>query len=271
MNNKHSNGFHRNGTVTAILSFVCVAAIFAGIGLFNRGGNNEKENKIQPPPQEKTQSSMDEQEVDFERVDANKNAPTQDPYALEEKENLQNPPSENPQQSNPSAPEQTQSNSQAPKEVEKEPKKEEPEEKSASLDQDLTLHWPLEGDIVMDYSIDQAIFDVTLDQYRTNDSVCIQAAEGTDVKASASGTVESVEFDSEAGNTVVINHMNGWKTTYSQLKDDVAVKAGDSVEVGEVIGQVAVPTKYSVLLGDHLEFKVTRDDESIDPKIALAK
>lgn len=146
------------------------------------------------------------------------------------------------------------------------------EEKVFSLfDESQEMSWPVSGKIVMDYSMDTAIYDKTLDQYRTNDSVCISVPEGTSVKASAEGIVESIVNDHESGETVVINHGNGWKSTYSQLDNNVLVKEGDVVKEGTVIGSVGTPTKYSVLLGSHLDFKVSKDDSFTDPKMVLAQ
>lgn len=133
------------------------------------------------------------------------------------------------------------------------------------------FNWPLEGDIVMDFSSDALVYDATLDQYRTNDCICISAPEGTPVKAAADGTVESVSYDDENGYTVTVFHSNGWRTTYGQLNEDTAVSQGDIVKAGDIIGTVAAPTKYGVALGDHLSFAVLENDTAIDPKVALAQ
>lgn len=130
---------------------------------------------------------------------------------------------------------------------------------------------PLDGDIIMDYSNDHAIYDVTLDQYRTNEYVSIGAEKGEKVKSSEDGTVESIYTDDERGKSVVINHNNGWTTTYSQLEKDVLVSEGEKVKKGQEIGSVADPSKYSVLLGTHLDFAVTKDGAYVDPKSALAE
>ena len=133
------------------------------------------------------------------------------------------------------------------------------------------FNWPLEGDIVMDFSSDALVYDSTLDQYRTNDTICISAAKGTPVKASSDGTVESVSESDEEGNTVTIFHGNGWRTTYGQLDDSIAVSQGDIVKAGDVIGTVGTPSKYSVALGEHLSFEVSENETAIDPKVALAE
>ncbi len=125
---------------------------------------------------------------------------------------------------------------------------------------------PLAGNIVMDYSADHAIYDATLDQYRTNDHISIGAKKGDAVKASEDGTVESIQTDDERGITVVINHDNGWQTTYSQLQEGVVVKEGDKVKKGQEIGYVAEPTKYSVALGEHVDFSIAKDGIKLDPK-----
>ncbi|MCL2462728.1 MAG: M23 family metallopeptidase, partial [Defluviitaleaceae bacterium] len=119
---------------------------------------------------------------------------------------------------------------------------------------DQKMSWPVLGDIVMDFSVDHVIYDKTLDQYRTNDNICIAAQPGAQVKAAAAGVVTQVTKDNQNGNTVVIDDGNGWITTYGQLMDGVLVKEGDVVKAGQVIGGVAAPTIYGVLLGDHVTF-----------------
>lgn len=146
------------------------------------------------------------------------------------------------------------------------------EEKVFSLfDDSKEMSWPVNGQIVMDYSIETAIFDKTLEQYRTNDSICISAEAGTEVKAAAEGVVENIFEDNENGKSVVINHGNGWMSTYSQLENNLMVEVGQVVGEGDVIGKVGQPTNYSVLLGSHLDFKITKNDQATDPKLVLAQ
>ena len=126
---------------------------------------------------------------------------------------------------------------------------------------------PLEGEtkVVLAYSTDHAIYDPTLEQYRTNASVSLSAKKGTEVKAAADGVVKEVKKDAQAGNTVTIAHGENWLTTYGQLEDAVAVKEGESVKQGQRIGAVAAPTKYGVALGDHLDFAMEQNGEPQNP------
>lgn len=131
------------------------------------------------------------------------------------------------------------------------------------------MSWPLEGDVVMNYSMDAPIYDETLDQYRTNDNIAISANLGEQVKATAEGVVKTVSSSREDGNYIVIDHGNGWETKYSQLQETQLVAEGDIVQAGQVIGGVSIPTIYEVLLGNHLDFSVTKDGEKIDPMTVL--
>lgn len=138
-----------------------------------------------------------------------------------------------------------------------------------SFDDNDKMAWPVFGEIVMSYSNEHAIYDKTLDQYRTNDCISVAAQTGEQVKASADGIVKLVTKTDDSGNTIVIEHGNGWTTTYSQLQDNILVNEGDIVKSGQVIGGVANPTKNSILLGSHLDFKIAKDEQVIDPRTIL--
>ena len=134
-----------------------------------------------------------------------------------------------------------------------------------------TFAYPVEGKVVLPYSMDHAIYDPTLEQYRTNASISLSAKEGTAVKAAADGTVQAVTEDAETGKTITIAHGDDWLTTYGQLADTVKVKEGDKVTQGQTIGSVDAPTKYGVALGTHLEFAMEQKGEPKDPVKHLEK
>jgi len=131
------------------------------------------------------------------------------------------------------------------------------------------MDWPVVGEIVLDYSTDRLIKDVTLDQYRTNDSLWISAKAGSPVRASFEGVVQSIDETRRYGTIVVIDNGNGWTTTYGQLLDSVIVEEGEVVTRGQVIGGVANPTVFGSVQGPHVSFRVERDDETVDPRSVL--
>ena len=129
--------------------------------------------------------------------------------------------------------------------------------------------WPVQGEIVMNYSVEHLIYDPTLEQYRTNNDICISATKGTEVRAAAAGVVLSVFSTKEKGKSVTLDHGNGWTTTYSQLQDAVLVKQGDMVKANQIIGGVGSPTIYGVQLGSHIEFAVKKDNSTVNPVSVL--
>ena len=133
------------------------------------------------------------------------------------------------------------------------------------------MSWPVFGNIVSPFDMTTGVYDKTLEQYKVSDSICISAPVGTDVKATAEGMVENIFVDEELGQTVVINHGNGWVSTYSQLEENVSVAVGDVVKEGQAIGKIAEPSKYGVALGPHLDFKVLKDDTPKDPTEILTQ
>lgn len=130
---------------------------------------------------------------------------------------------------------------------------------------------PVDGKIVMNYSPDHAVYDITLEQYRTNPAISVKVPEGTAVKAAASGTVKTVSANPREGNFVVISHGNGLESMYGQLQPVVDIKQGDTVSKNQQIGTVAAPTKYSVNEGAHLYFAVTQNQLPQNPEVMFNK
>lgn len=135
----------------------------------------------------------------------------------------------------------------------------------------VTYAYPVTGETVMPYSVDKAVYDPTLDQYRTNDTLCIAAEAGTEVKAAADGTVAEIKEDEENGRTLVIEHADGTRTTYGPLAADGMPKKGDTVTKGQTVGKLDQPTKYQAALGSHLVFAMEVNGEKVDPTQKLEK
>jgi murein DD-endopeptidase MepM/ murein hydrolase activator NlpD len=129
--------------------------------------------------------------------------------------------------------------------------------------------WPVQGELAMAYSMDRLIYDPTLDQYRTNDDIRISAQEGTPVKAGADGKIVEINNNQVYGNYIVVDNGNGWLTTYGQLMDGLLVNEGDIVKAGQVIGGVGKPSAYGALNGTHVNLRITKENEPIDPQTVL--
>ena len=136
------------------------------------------------------------------------------------------------------------------------------------FDQETGLLWPVEGDILIEYSADKVVFFPTLSQYKTNPAMIIGSEVGQSVKASASGIVKSIVKNEETGTTVTVAIGDGFKVIYGQLKD-VTVSKGDSVSEGQVLGKIAKPTKYYSVEGPNLYYQVKQKNETVNPLVFL--
>ena len=128
---------------------------------------------------------------------------------------------------------------------------------------------PVEGETVMDYCMDCLGYNPTTRDWRTHDGMDIAAESGTPVCAAADGTVYTIYTDDMMGNTIVIRHENGYVTTYASLGDQITVKAGDTVQMGQTIGHVGDSALLECAIGDHVHFSVTQNGETIDPEVFL--
>lgn len=126
------------------------------------------------------------------------------------------------------------------------------------------MNWPLQGNVIMNYSMDQTIYFATLDQYKYNPAVIIQAEVNTPVEAVAAGKVTSVETSAETGTTVTVDMGDGYSAVYGQLKE-IEWNSGDEVAAGDVIGYVSEPTKYYSVEGANLYFELLKDGAPVNP------
>lgn len=131
-----------------------------------------------------------------------------------------------------------------------------------------TLTWPIVGNVLINYSMDKTVYFPTLQQYKYNPAIIISAVEGETITAAANGKVSSVYTDPELGNVVVMELGNGYEITYGQLKD-ITVSEGGFVNQGDIIGSVAAPTKYFVVEGCNVYFKLTKNGVAVNPMTKL--
>lgn len=124
--------------------------------------------------------------------------------------------------------------------------------------------WPVNGDVILGYSMDKSIFFETLQQYRYNPAIYISAQEGDNVSACARGQVTEIGSDALIGQYVKMNLGDGYEVIYGQL-DAPEVAKGDTVARGQVIAKVAPVTNYYAVEGTHVYLKIVKDGQPVDP------
>ncbi|WP_039944301.1 peptidoglycan DD-metalloendopeptidase family protein [Thermicanus aegyptius] len=89
----------------------------------------------------------------------------------------------------------------------------------------------------------------------------IAGTKNLDIKAADDGVVESAGWAGGFGQSIVIDHKNGYKTRYSHLKSFL-VKEGETVKKGDVIGVMGSTGRST---GVHLDFRIYKDGKALNP------
>ena len=130
------------------------------------------------------------------------------------------------------------------------------------------LVWPVEGEVILPFSMDTTVYFKTLRSYRCNPGILIAAEEGENVLAAYEGVVESVSEDKEHGTTVTVIMGNGYKAIYGQLMN-VTVAKGDTITTAQNIGEAAAPSSYYTEEGTHVFFELMKNGVPINPIILM--
>ena len=129
----------------------------------------------------------------------------------------------------------------------------------------LTTVRPVEGDTLYSFAADHLAYNETTRDWRTHEGVDLSASVGQEVAAAADGSVYTIYEDERLGMTVVLRHTDGYTTHYSNLAEEVAVKVGDTVSAGDVLGTVGQTAGIETASQPHLHFAVSQNNTPVDP------
>lgn len=124
---------------------------------------------------------------------------------------------------------------------------------------------PHNGEISKIYSSDKVIYSKTLEMWKTHDGIDIKGKIGDIVYSTERGTVEKVYEDAFYGITIVINHGQGYKTSYSNLNADTFVKEGDKVKKSQKIGKIGATSIGEIKDDPHIHFMLYKNNVVADP------
>ena len=130
------------------------------------------------------------------------------------------------------------------------------------------LVWPIEGSVLLDYSMESTIFFPTLQQYQYNPAMILSGNVNDKVYFIARGKITNIETNEVTGCTVTQDIGDGYTAIYGQLKE-LNFEVGEIVESGQVVGYVSEPTKYYSVEGTNVYFQLLKDGVPIDPEELL--
>jgi murein DD-endopeptidase MepM/ murein hydrolase activator NlpD len=118
--------------------------------------------------------------------------------------------------------------------------------------------WPVQGSITKGYGWR---YDPANKTREFNSGVEITAVPDTSVLAIADGTIAEIKHQPGNGWEIVINHGDGWSSTYYYL-GVVNAKVGQMVKAGDPIAQIGRPDQEK---GPTLLLEIKDYDQPIDP------
>lgn len=126
------------------------------------------------------------------------------------------------------------------------------------------LIWPIDGNVLLNYSMDETVYFSTLDQYKYNPALIIAGNVGQEVKSAEDGKITSIKTDAQTGVTVTVSLGDGYEAVYGQF-GEVCVNQGENITEGDIIGYLGEPTKYYSVEGCNLYFQLLKDGQPINP------
>lgn len=135
----------------------------------------------------------------------------------------------------------------------------------------LKVSMPVSGLIVKRHDMVNAVFSVTMNDYRVHRGVDIECEMNAEVLACAYGTVKTVGYDPFMGHTVVIDHGDGLLSYYQNLAEEPAdgITVGATVYAGQKIGLVGESAIIEIADEPHLHFELELDGKLVDPMTML--
>ncbi len=116
------------------------------------------------------------------------------------------------------------------------------------------------------YSDGQPAYSLTMGDWRTHDGTDFAGELGQTVKALADGKVTAVTDSPLWGTVITVDHGMEVISRYYGVKP--AVKAGDSVKVGDLLGTlIAIPCESAD--EPHLHLEMSIDGKTVDPVAAI--
>ena len=130
--------------------------------------------------------------------------------------------------------------------------------------QTQSMMWPVEGNVLLDYSMDSTIYFPTLEQYKCNSGIVIQGEVSQPVAAPANARVLETGVNEEIGNYLILDLGDEYSLICGQLKEVSAV-TGEYLEKGQIMGYVAEPTKYYTVEGPNVFMELRKGEQAMDP------
>ena len=128
----------------------------------------------------------------------------------------------------------------------------------------IPSRWPANGEISSEFGL---IMHPIYGGYHFHTGLDIIAPYGSQIYATAAGTVVQAGYMGGYGYSVTIDHNNGWKTLYAHCSE-LKVSERQTLKKGQLIALIGTSGSAT---GPHVHYEVFKNDERIDPATCLNK
>ena len=186
--------FQMKGKGMAAAIAICFIAVVALVGAYTFS-SYKREMKEQLAKAEEEQK---EKEREVEEKEQSEAANTDRIVLPEQEEAAQNPDGEEQQEEG----EATEHAKETPAQTDAGAEQTAAAGTAAYFSEEDTLLWPVDGNVIMNYSMDKTVYFSTLDQFKYNPALIFSGAEGDQVIAGAAGIVKSIDVTAQTGTSV---------------------------------------------------------------------
>ena len=126
------------------------------------------------------------------------------------------------------------------------------------------LPWPIEGKVISRFG---TYLNPNLKTVTENTGIDIRGSEGTEVRSIYDGIVTTVTYIRGNGNTVILDHGDGFYSVYTHVMD-VEVEENSYVNARDIIAHVG---DSGSLEGTKLHFEIWGNKDKLNPELLLKK
>lgn len=127
------------------------------------------------------------------------------------------------------------------------------------------------GEVISEFSNGELVKSLTTNAWQTHNGIDISAETGAEIKCIANGTVSEIANDALWGVVVTVDHGGGLVTKYCGLNETLNVQAGETVNLGTVLGTLAKNPDIESAEPSHLHFEMLKNGSYVNPLEYISK
>jgi len=123
---------------------------------------------------------------------------------------------------------------------------------------------PINGEKMKSIATEELVYSKTLNEWTTHEGVDYKAALGQEVFSVADGEIIEIDFNYEYGSYIIISHNDGYESLYANITVLDALKVGEKLKKGQIIGYLAESYGFESADETHLHFELKKDEKYIE-------